>query len=404
MTPATPTPDAPRLRVAVYNLYWSTYGGGEQVAGAIAMTLASHHDVVLLGPEVVDVDATHARLGVDLSACEFHRVVDDVAASVASGDYDVFINTTYLSSAVNRAAVGLYYVHFPGQPATSRQLVTQAIAGRAAALLQPVRKGRLARVHAGFERRARDLDWVQTYTTFLSNSTFTAGWVTRLWGVASDTLFPPVRPEVLPGTKTSTIASVGRFFDPKFGHCKKQLDLLHAFLELERDGADGWRLEFVGGADGQSRDYALSVRREAVGHNVGVHFNAPRSVVRDTLAAASIFWHGGGFGEDPLTHPERFEHFGIAVVEAMAAGAVPVVYGQAGPAEIVRHGIDGFHWHTPEELVNFTRRLIADPPLRTAMSESAQRRAADFSFDAFSVNLRDAVAAAASDVMKRQVT
>ena len=394
MTTAPPPTNARRLRVAVYNLYWSTYGGGEQVAGAIAMTLAIDHDVVLLGPDLVDVGATRARLGVDLSDCGFHRVVDDATASEASRDFDVFINTTYLSAAVNRAAVGLYYVHFPGQPQTSRQRVTQAVAGRGAALLRPVRTGRLARVHAGFERRSRDLEWVQSYTTFLSNSSFTAGWVMRLWGVASETLFPPVRPEVLPGVKNSTIASVGRFFDPKFGHCKKQLDLLHAFLQLEREGADGWRLEFVGGADGQSRDYALGVRREAVGHNIGVHFNAPRSVVHDTLAAASIFWHGGGFGEDPLTHPERFEHFGIAVVEAMAAGAVPVVYGEAGPAEIVRHGIDGYHWHTPEELVHFTRRLIADPPLRTAMSNRAQQRAADFSHDAFSATLRSLVATA----------
>jgi glycosyltransferase involved in cell wall biosynthesis len=247
---------------------------------------------------------------------------------------------------------------------------------------------RIERVHAGLEKRALRRAWARSYTTFLANSSFTAGWVTRLWNVPAKILYPPVQAEVLPGRKTHTIASIGRFFDPKYGHCKNQLDLLHAFIELERQGADGWRLELVGGADASSREYALAVRRQARGHAVGVHFNAPRSMVRETLAAASIFWHGGGFGEDPETHPERFEHFGIAVVEAMAAGAVPIVFGAAGPAEIVRHGVDGFHWHTPAELVRLTRDLIADPGALATMSTSAQQRARDFSIEAFRTGLR----------------
>jgi len=374
-------------RVAVYNLYWSTYGGGEQVAGAIAQALINDHEVVLLGPEPIDIETTIARLGVDLTGCGYQRVVDDLSASAASADFDLFINTTYLSSAVNHAAAGLYYVHFPGQPRTTRQRVTQAVASRGASVLRAVKDGKLKRIHAGFERRTRNIDWVGSYTTFLANSTFTAGWVTRLWNVPSETLYPPVRPEVLPGEKSPTIAGLGRFFDPKFGHCKRQLDLLHAFLAMEQPDATGWRLELVGGADASSRDYALAVRRGAVGHPVGVHFNAPRSLVQQTLAAASIFWHGGGFGEDPNEHPERFEHFGIAVVEAMAAGAVPVVFGAAGPAEIVRHGVDGYHWHTQDELVQFTRRLIADEDLREAMSASAQARARDFSHEVFTAHL-----------------
>jgi hypothetical protein len=53
-----------RLKVAIYNLYWATYGGGEQVSGAIAETLSSHCDVTLLGPEEPNIEATRARLGV----------------------------------------------------------------------------------------------------------------------------------------------------------------------------------------------------------------------------------------------------------------------------------------------------------------------------------------------------
>ena len=41
-------PGHQRARVAVYNLYWSTYGGGEQVAGAIAQALDKRAPVRVL--------------------------------------------------------------------------------------------------------------------------------------------------------------------------------------------------------------------------------------------------------------------------------------------------------------------------------------------------------------------
>ena len=42
------------MRIAVYDQYWSTLGGGEQFAGGIAAALADHHDVTLVGPEPID--------------------------------------------------------------------------------------------------------------------------------------------------------------------------------------------------------------------------------------------------------------------------------------------------------------------------------------------------------------
>ena len=244
---------------------------------------------------------------------------------------------------------------------------------------------RLAGVQRGLQRRVIDQSWSQSYTKFLSNSTYTAGWVKKLWDADSEIVYPPVRTTVQPGKKIKLITSIGRFFDPSLGHSKKQHELLQAFTRMfsSREGVGDWELSFVGGADGASRDYALAVRRGAIGLPVRVNLNAPRELVETTLATASIYWHGGGFGEDAELHPERFEHFGIAVVEAMAAGAVPVVFAAAGPAEIVRHGVDGFHWTTLEELQSFTRQLMNDEELRMKMSSAAQLRAADFGVDVF---------------------
>ena len=380
-----------RPRVAIYNLYWATYGGGEQVSGAIAEALKTRCDVTLLGPEEPHVEATRARLGVDLSGCAWRKVVDDTEAGEASADFDVFINGTYRSHSVNQAPVGLYYVHFPEPPITSRRQTVDKIArvGLGVMKAAPRLPARLAGVQRGLQRRVIDQSWSQSYTKFLSNSTYTAGWVKKLWDADSEIVYPPVRTTVKPSKKVELITSIGRFFDPSLGHSKKQHELLEAFTRMfsSREGLGDWSLSFVGGADGASRDYALAVRRGAIGLPVAVHLNAPREIVETTLATASVYWHGGGFGEDAELHPERFEHFGIAVVEAMAAGAVPVVFAAAGPAEIVRHAVDGFHWKTLDELQAYTRVLMNDEGLRSKMSASAQERAADFGVDVFAARI-----------------
>lgn len=382
-------------RVAIYNLYWTTFGGGEQVSGAFAEHLARSFDVTLLGPESMEGVDTVARLGVDVSRCGFRQVLNDDDASAASGDFDVFVNCTYKSHAVSHAARSFYYVHFPEPLATRRDRFRRSVSKAATTVLEPVvpddRTSKLRRVKRGFQRRIPDYSWVHSYSDYLANSNYTARWVRELWGVPSEIVNPPVRPVVAgvnASDKRPLIASVGRFFDPERGHCKKQLDLLHGFARMNdvgRTTADGsqWRLAFVGGADAPNRDYVLAVRRGALDLPVDVYVNAPRSRVESTLREASIYWHGTGYGEKVSEHPERFEHFGISVVEAMAAGAVPVVYGEAGPAEIVRHGVDGFHWHTLDELADHTNRLMADAGLRASMAESAVRRAADFSLDRF---------------------
>ncbi len=392
---------ARRLKVAVYDLYWSTMGGGEQVDGSIAQVLAADHDVTLLGPHPADVGATMRRLGVDLSACGHRRVVDDLEASEASADFDVFVNGTYLSKAINRAALGYYYVHFPGEVPTRRDHARSrmGVAGVKALSLAPKLPHRLTEVQAAFDRRVRRVEFVPTYTRYLANSEFTAGWIERLWNAPTDVLYPPVRPSVKPGEKAPLILVLGRFFDPKFGHSKKQHELLATFRDLHRAGRiPGWRMAIVGGCDAANRDYALAVRRAARGLPVEVHVNAPGSVVERLLGEASIYWHGAGLGENPQRHPNRFEHFGISVVEAMAAGAVPLVFGAAGPAEIVRDRVDGRHWRTLDELADQTVILVGDAERRAALSASAIERAGLFSADQFASRLRSIVEADLSEL------
>ncbi|HEY3142235.1 MAG TPA: glycosyltransferase [Acidimicrobiales bacterium] len=232
--------------------------------------------------------------------------------------------------------------------------------------------------------------WAGSYGALVSNSEFTKGWVKRWWDCDSEVLFPPV---VLhkAQAKEPMILNVGRFFDSKHGHSKKQLELVQAFRNLCDRGVEGWSLHLVGGLVSVGQEYFDRVSGLAEGYPVELHPNASGEELEALYGRASIYWHASGFGEDAQRNPDRLEHFGITTAEAMSAGAVPVVIGLAGQLETVRHGIDGFHFRTLDELVQRTQTLTKDDALRAEMSAAAQARAKEFSVEAFEGRLRSIV-------------
>ena len=164
-------------------------------------------------------------------------------------------------------------------------------------------------------------------------------------------LYPPVRMHD-GGHKEPIILSVGRFFGAESGHSKKQLQLVEAFRRLLDRGVAGWTLHLVGGCGEADLGYLESVQAAAEGLPVVFHVDAPGDELEDLYARASLFWHATGLGEDPEADPQRLEHFGIATVEAMSAGVVPVVFGVAGQLEIVEDGVSGYHFDDLDELVD----------------------------------------------------
>ena len=84
-----------------------------------------------------------------------------------------------------------------------------------------------------------------------------------------------------------------------------------------------------------------------------------------------------------MVNPEKCEHFGISIVEAMAAGCVPFVVANGGPPEFVIEGETGFQYSNVSELVAKTRALLGDPYLQGKISRSAARKAQCFSEETF---------------------
>ena len=181
------------------------------------------------------------------------------------------------------------------------------------------------------------LDFLDTYDAILANSAYTQGWVRRLWQRGSTVLHPPVTP--MPrGEKAPMILSVGRFFLPGTGHNKKQVEMVEAFRRLCERGVSGWEYHLVGGCAPEHAAYLDQIRAAADRLPVVLHPDATGTELSALYGRASIFWHAAGLDEDIERHPDRYEHFGIATVEAMSAGAVPVVIDAAGQIEIVEQG------------------------------------------------------------------
>ncbi len=225
---------------------------------------------------------------------------------------------------------------------------------------------------------------VAGYEQIVANSAYTQQWIARRWQRPSAVLYPPLRPAPPARPKEQLILSVGRFFAG--GHAKQHAVLIAAFQRLWQTGGRDWRLVLAGGLDAANpahQDYFDDLQAQLGAAPITLAPNLTAAALDEQFAAASIYWHAGGFGVDQEAQPEAVEHFGITVAEALAAGAVPVVFAAGGPAEIVADGAQGRHWQTPDELVALTEALIAQPAELVRLRQAGLERAADFSAVAF---------------------
>lgn len=218
------------------------------------------------------------------------------------------------------------------------------------------------------------LDRIKTYDALWAISEFSASWTKHYWNLPSQILYPPIDvEEIRPAPKQNRILTVGRFFVGS--HSKKHRDMVAAFKRMVDAGLTQWELHLAGGVapSEDDRRYLTTITDESKGYPIYIHADASRDDLLKLYASSAIYWHAAGFGESEESEPIRFEHFGIATVEAMAAGCVPVVINRGGQKEIVRNGVNGFLWNSLEELQARTSQLIQDLELRQRLSESASR-------------------------------
>jgi len=234
------------------------------------------------------------------------------------------------------------------------------------------------------------LDYIDSYNLILANSEYTRGWIRKYWHRDSQVLYPAVEVENYhSGKKQNYILNVGRFFAGS--HNKKHFEMIQAFKQMVDKGLNTWELHLVGSTTpGEEHEvYLDQVKKAAQNYPIRIHTSMPFQELVELYGKSAIYWHASGYGENEQKEPDKFEHFGITTVEAMAAGCVPVVIRKGGQPEIVSHEHNGLLWDTLEELQKQTLRLIVDDGLRRQLADAAVIASRQYDKQHFNDNLNN---------------
>lgn len=208
---------------------------------------------------------------------------------------------------------------------------------------------------------------LKSYQKIICNSEFVKKWIKQYWHLEAQVLYPPVdllfkRYDLSKIKKENFICSVGRFFT--LGHGKKQEILVQAFKKLYHQGFKDWQLHLIGGVGDEpsSIRFFQYLKKQSKGYPIYFHINVDRKKVEEILLKSKIYWHATGYGENENKNPIKFEHFGIAPIEAISAGCIPVLYNGGGLKEIVKiiyqDKANDYLFKSVNELVNKTKMII----------------------------------------------
>ena len=285
--------------------------------------------------------------------------------------YDIFIYSGLNVPPFCFAKRGFAYIHFP--------MDTNPVAAHYKAPGCSDLSRHMRKLAYGVVWRAQ----MRSYDQLLANSAYTAGWIERRWDRPAQVVYPPVETEFPLVPKRNLIVSVGRFTAGK--RSKHQLKQVQAFQDFSKMVGETWELCLIGfcSKSPEDRRYLAKIEEAACGMPVTILLDGDRQASRQQIAEARLFWHTTGLDIDESTRPEWAEHFGIATVEAMRAGCVPVVIASGGQREIIEHAKSGFLVRDLAELVQTSIGVATNTALRAAIGEAARQRSLVFTKEAF---------------------
>lgn len=337
------------MKVGIFDPYLDSLGGGERYTLTIAEHLSKNHQVEIFWDGKDLKGEAEKRLPLDLGRVRFvsniftrEKNLSQKLLKTSQYDLIFYLSDGSIPSSLARKNI----LHFQ----------TPFIHVRGKTILNKLKLSRF--------------NWI------ICNSYFTKKFIDKTYGVKSIVIYPPVDvAKLAPQEKRNLILTVGRF--TSFFESKKQEIMIEVFKKLVNQGLSGWEFYLVGGLLESDRNYFKKLENQVSGYPIKLLPNISFSALKKYYGEAKIYWHGKGYGEDEKKNPELFEHFGISCVEAMAAGAVPIVFDGGGLREIIKDG-SGLLWQLPEDLQNLTRELIGDEDKLLRLSNGAQKRAKDF--------------------------
>lgn len=211
----------------------------------------------------------------------------------------------------------------------------------------------------------------------LANSRYTAELLKEV-GINAKVLYPPVKSrEIMQdtsrigyGNREKMIVTVSRI------DSGKQLELIPLIASKIKEA----KFILIGSlADRNYFSQLLKLKSRLKAENFLIFPDLNRDKLYELLGKAMIY-----------LHTAHHEQFGIAVVEGMAAGCIPVVHRSGGPyIDILdeKEGVYGFSYKELEEAIAVIKDLIYDSQRWKEVSERARQRSLLFDESYFSIKI-----------------
>ena len=341
------------MKAAIYNPYLDTLGGGERYTLSFAKVLLdSGFTVDIFWPDESIREKIYERFGISLNGVRF---VNDVKR----GDsYDLCFWVSDGSIPTLKARKNFLHFQIPFVDVNGRSLINRM---------------KLFRINK-----------------IICNSYFTKEFIDKEYGVESMVVYPPVPVgDIKSKRKENMILSVGRF--SQLLQAKKQDVLVKVFRRLCKSGLKNWKLVLAGGVEIGTADYLKKLKEESLGFPIEIIQSPSYKEILNLYGKAKIYWSASGFGIDEFIDPKKVEHFGIAVVEAMAAGAVPLAVNKGGHKEIITNGEDGYLWKTKLGLFKRTKELIESPRLLKDIALKSKETAKKYGLERFTEEVKELI-------------
>jgi glycosyltransferase involved in cell wall biosynthesis/GT2 family glycosyltransferase len=294
-----------------------------------------------------------------------------IARGLVALGYDVAVHSQMHVSPLNAMELG--------QAGISFQLYYQGCSKGADLLVNidhfeyepPLAKINLAHIFHPHFKNQPPPEFLAKYR-FSANSNYTAEWIKQLWEIDAPALYVPIASNFFQARKRNLILHVSRISRPTPLADKGHTEIIRTFQTLCDAGLEGWELGIAGAIE--DGPYMEQLQAQARGFPIRFYANPPDSTLKSLYANAAFYWHMTGAGM-PQEHGAQ-EHLGLTTIEAMASGAVPVVYGSGGQPEIITSGLDGILCQDIYSVGQATLNLIGNLSRWSDMSNQALRSAA----------------------------
>lgn len=210
-----------------------------------------------------------------------------------------------------------------------------------------------------------------------TNSSFSANAIKETFNMDAKVLWPPVNIENFhPNKKQNLVVSVGRF-----DRTKNHETLIKSFRNVDTASC-----VIIGNSSGKESElYILKlkslIRKLGLKERIKLLVDCPFNSLKNLLSKAKVY-----------VHSMPFEPFGISVVEAMAAGCVPIVHKRSGTnIEIVENDKYGFSFEDVTELSEKINLILENEDLRKKYSTKAVQRSRIFGKKVFKKRILHAV-------------